>query len=200
MKEDLLTYFEEKDFIREKALKLSREIVREVALSIRHIHKLKKDEDLLFDDIADKLINLNELLKNHSDLKKYINTPQQEFVEALVFYEIIKNNRIMEYSEFKKLSLLPENYILGLCDVIGELRRMVLESIKNDDVDNAKKYYEFMEKIYDYIMKFDYYHVIDGLRRKQDISRSLLEKTNGDLVNFIENLKLRMEIKKLKFK
>jgi translin len=47
-------------------------------------------------------------------------------------------------------------------------------------------------------MKFDYYHVIDGLRRKQDISRSLLEKTNGDLVNFIENLKLRNEIKKLK--
>ncbi len=198
MKEDLIKYFEEKDSIREKALKLSREIVREVALSIRHIHKLKKDEDLLFDDIADKLIYLNDLLKNHSDLKKYINTPQQEFVEALVFYEIIKNNRIMDYSGFKELYLLPENYVLGLCDVIGELRRMVLESIKNDDVDNAKKYYEFMEKIYDYIMKFDYYHVIDGLRRKQDISRSLLEKTNGDLVNFIENLKLRNEIKKLK--
>jgi len=132
------------------------------------------------------------------DLKKYINTPQQEFVEALVFYEIVKNNRIMDYSEFEEISLLPENYVLGLCDVIGELRRMVLESIKNDDVENAKKYYEFMEKIYDYIMKFDYYHVIDGLRRKQDISRSLLEKTNGDLVNFIENLKLRNEIKKLK--
>ncbi len=198
MNEDLIKYFEEKDTIRENALKLSREIVREIAMSIRHIHKLKKDDDLLFDDIANKLINLNELLKNHSDLKKYINTPQQEFVEALVFYEIIKNNRIMDYSEFKKTSLLPENYVLGLCDVIGELRRMVLESIKNDDIENAEKYYEFMEKIYDYIMKFDYYHVIDGLRRKQDISRSLLEKTNGDLVNFIENLKLRNDIKKLK--
>ena len=57
----------------------------------------------------------------------------------------------MDYSEFEEVSLLPENYVLGLCDVIGELRRMVLESIKNDDVENAKKYYEFMEKIYDYI-------------------------------------------------
>ncbi len=198
MNEDLIKYFEEKDTIRENALKLSREIVREIAMSIRHIHKLKKDDDLLFDDIADKLIKLDKLLKNHSDLRKYINTPQQEFVEALVFYEIIKNNRIMDYSEFKEISLLPENYVLGLCDVIGELRRMVLESIKNDDIENAEKYYEFMEKIYDYIMKFDYYHVIDGLRRKQDISRSLLEKTNGDLVNFIENLKLRNDIKKLK--
>ena len=198
MKEDLIKYFEEKDSIREKALKLSREIVRKIAMSIRHIHKLKKDDNILFSSIAGNIVELNELLQHHPDLKKYINTPQQEFVEALVFYEIVKNNRIMDYSEFEEISLLPENYVLGLCDVIGELRRMVLESIKNDDVENAKKYYEFMEKIYDYIMKFDYYHVIDGLRRKQDISRSLLEKTNGDLVNFIENLKLRNEIKKLK--
>ena len=56
MKEDLIKYFEEKDSIREKALKLSREIVREIAMSIRHIHKLKKDDEILFSDITNKLI------------------------------------------------------------------------------------------------------------------------------------------------
>ncbi|WP_421078160.1 haloacid dehalogenase [Methanothermococcus sp. Ax23] len=193
---ELIKYFEEKDNLRESILKFSREIVRDCAMNIRHIQKL--DKNISFDELTDKLRELNAMVENYDDFKKYLNTPQQEYVEAIVFYNIVFNNKFLEYSEFKENDVKPENYILGLCDVIGELRRMILESIKNDDVEDAEKYYGFMEKIYDFIMKFDYYHVIDSLRRKQDISRSLLEKTNGDLVNFIENLKLRNEIKKLK--
>ena len=69
MKEDLIKYFEEKDSIREKALKLSREIVRKIAMSIRHIHKLKKDDNILFSSIAGNIVELNELLQHHPDLK-----------------------------------------------------------------------------------------------------------------------------------
>ncbi|WP_292460480.1 haloacid dehalogenase [Methanothermococcus sp.] len=192
----LIKYFEEKDNLREAILKFSREVVRDCNEYIKHIQKLNKN--ISFDELTDKLRELNTMVENYDDFKKYLNTPQQEYVEAIVFYNIVFNNKFLEYSEFKENDVKPENYILGLCDVIGELRRMVLESIKNDNVEDAEKYYGFMEKIYEFIMKFDYYHVIDGLRRKQDISRSLLEKTNGDLVNFIENLKLRNEIKKLK--
>ena len=106
-------------------------------------------------------------------------------------------NNILNYSDFKKINIeiKPENYLLGLCDTIGELRRITLENIKNDNIEDAEKYYKFMEELYDFIMTFDCYNIVDGLRRKQDISRSLLEKTNGDLVYFIENIKLREILK-----
>ncbi|ABR56391.1 translin family protein [Methanococcus aeolicus] len=197
--QNLLKYFEEKDKYRENSLKLSREIVRECGITIRHIHK--KDNNISFDNLINKLDKLAELVKNNSDLNKYINTPQQEFVEAIVFYNITYKNNILSYSDFKdttkniNINIKPENYLLGLCDVIGELRRMILENIKNDNIKNAEKYYKFMEELYDFIMLFDCYNIVDGLRRKQDVSRSLLEKTNGDLVYFIENIKLREILK-----
>lgn len=190
---ELIKYFEKKDNIREEVLKISREIIRDCAMNIRYVQKLKK-ESISF-EIIDKLKKLEELIKTYPDFGKYINTPQQEYVEFQVFYSIVFNNEYLEYSQFE-LDIKPENYILGLCDTIGELRRMVLESIKMDNIHESERYYNFMEKIYDNIIKFDYYHLIDGLRKKQDISRSILEKTHGDLINFIENLKLREELKK----
>ncbi|WP_026182905.1 MULTISPECIES: translin family protein [Methanothermococcus] len=189
----LVKYFEEKDKLRENILKLSREIVKDCAMLIRKTHK---NESINFESVLNKLKELSDLTKNHDDFKKYLDTPQQEFVEARVFYTIISEDKLLKYSDFEGIK--KESYILGLCDVVGELRRSILDAIKNDDKEKAEKYFGYMENIYDFIMKFDYYHVIDGLRRKQDISRSLLERTHGDIINFIENLKLRKELSKFK--
>jgi len=190
---DLLEYFEKKDSTREEILKIAREIVRDCAMNIRHVQKMKKDE--ISFEVIDKLKKLEELTKEYYDFGKYLNLPQQEYVEFQIFYSIVFEDRYLEYHELE-VEVKPENYVLGICDVVGELRRMVLESIKNDDIKSAERYYTFMEKIYDEIIKYDYYYVIEGLRKKQDICRGILEKTYGDLVTFVENLKLRKELEK----
>ena len=194
MKEiDLMGYFEKKDSTREEILKISREIVRDCAMNIRQVQKMKRDK--ISFEVIDKLKKLEELTGEYYDFGKYLNLPQQEYVEFQVFYSIVFEDRYLEYHELE-VEVKPENYILGICDVVGELRRMVLESIKKDDIENAERYYRFMEKIYDEVIKYDYYYVIEGLRKKQDICRGILEKTYGDLVNFVENLKLRRELEK----
>ncbi|GBF35953.1 translin [Methanofervidicoccus abyssi] len=190
---DLLEYFEKKDSTREEILKIAREIVRNCAMNIRHVQKMKKEE--ISFEVIDKLKKLEELTKEYYDFGKYLNLPQQEYVEFQIFYSIVFEDKYLEYHELE-VEVKPENYVLGICDVVGELRRMILESIKNDDIKNAEKYYRFMEKIYDEIIRYDYYHVIEGLRKKQDICRGILEKTYGDLVTFVENLKLREELGK----
>ncbi len=190
---NLIIYFVEKDRYREQSLKLSREIVRTCSMYIRQIHK-NNINNIDINKLKNNLTNLNNLVKKNNDLLKYVNTPQQEFVECVILYNIKYHNNILSYNELEnkyKINIIPENYLLGLCDTIGELRRMILENIKNDNIYNCKKYYDIMEELYDYIMLFDYYNVIDGLRRKQDVCRSILEKTNSDLVYFMENIKLR---------
>ena len=78
----LVKYFEEKDKLRENILKLSREIVKDCAMLIRKTHK---NESINFENVLNKLKELSDLTKNHDDFKKYLDTPQQEFVEARVF-------------------------------------------------------------------------------------------------------------------
>ncbi len=192
----LINYLANKDSVREEILKLSREITRDCAMLIRKIHKSdNKDEfkDKL-NDISEKIKKLNSLA-TFPEFVNYLSTPQQEFVEALALYNIKFNSKI---PSFKELDFIKEeNYILGLADVIGELRREILEAMKNDNVAEVERYFKFMEELYEFLMNFDYYHVVDNLRRKQDICRGILEKTHGDIVTFIQNLKLREELKRV---
>ncbi|XRP97329.1 haloacid dehalogenase [Methanocaldococcus sp. 16A] len=192
----LINYLANKDSVREEILKLSREITRDCAMLIRKIHKsYDKDEfkDKL-NEISEKIKKLNSLA-TFPEFVNYLSTPQQEFVEALTLYMIKFDNKI---PSFKELDFIrEENYILGLADVIGELRREVLEAMKNDNLAEVERYFKFMEDLYEFLMNFDYYHVVDNLRRKQDICRGILEKTHGDIVTFSENLKLRELLKRV---
>jgi translin len=55
-----------------------------------------------------------------------------------------------------------------------------------------------MENIHAMLMDFDYPDAITrGLRRKTDVSRSLIEKTRGDVVNAIGQKKLETAMRNL---
>jgi translin len=55
-----------------------------------------------------------------------------------------------------------------------------------------------MENIHAMLMDFDYPDAITrGLRRKTDISRSIIEKTRGDVVNAIGQKKLEIAMQNL---
>ena len=66
--------------------------------------------------------------KAKNNFKKYLITPEQEFVEAHSFLAIVENKEI---PSLKSLKVSDEAYILGLLDCIGELKRFVLDNIRN---------------------------------------------------------------------
>jgi translin len=72
-------------------------------------------------------------------------------------------------------------YLLGLGDVVGELRRFSLEHLRQGDIKLASAYLEKMERIQDALMRFDYPTALVALKRKQDVARSLIEKTRGEV-------------------
>ena len=65
--------------------------------------------------------------------------------------------------------------------MVGELRRLALDSLIEGDVENAHDFLRKMEAIYDTIIQFDYPSALVSIRRKQDIARSLIEKTRGEI-------------------
>ncbi|MCD6189623.1 MAG: haloacid dehalogenase, partial [Thermococcus sp.] len=87
--EEIERVLDEKDEVREKALKITREVVRLSGDTIKALHRkdFKLAEERL--EKAETLVGqLRELLEYHKDIyfSGYVQTAHQEFVEALLFY------------------------------------------------------------------------------------------------------------------
>ncbi len=166
---------------REKILKLSRMIIRDCSIAIKNIHR--KD----FEQYHQKLENIkkshNELLdlvnNNPGVFLKHLKIPEQEYAEAVAFYSIISKEPLPLPSD---LNIIPLNYALGLSDVIGELRRYVLDNIRNSIVQDLNYILENMDDIYTHLFSIDYPSgLTQDLRRKTDQARNIIEKTRGDV-------------------
>jgi len=192
--------FEAKDRIREEGLKISREIVRECRTASFALHGQdfeKADKNI---KIAGKALEKLEILfEGHADIYHagFVEHAQQEYSEVAVLSSLLKE----EGDRFpfpEELRVEYAAYLNGLGDVVGELRRHVLDLIRKESFEKAEIFLDIMENIHAMLMDFDYPDAITrGLRRKTDISRSIIEKTRGDVVNAIGQKKLEIAMQNL---
>jgi translin len=90
------------------------------------------------------------------------------------------------------------NYLAGLGDTTGELRRHILDLIRRGKAAEGEYFLGVMEEIFHLLMLFDYPDAVTrGLRRKGDLARSMLERTRGDLTNALELAKVEASICRL---
>lgn len=82
----------------------------------------------------------------------------------------------------RDLGVEPEPYLLGLGDVVGEVRRRVLDCLGRDDLSGAEREMALMEGLTRALLHFDTTRAIVPLKPKQDTARALLERTRGELV------------------
>ena len=161
---------------REFLLKNTREIIILCSKSIISVHTgdMKSAKNNLKQ--ADMLLKKYKK-KATSDLRRYMIMPEQEFVEASSLIAIVEKNEIP--SE-KELDVMPESYVLGLMDCVGELKRMIFDKIRIGDIDNASRIFEIMENLYLYLYPFSMYDkVVKEARRKIDVDRILVDDVRG---------------------
>jgi translin len=161
---------------RDRVLKETRDVISACSRSIIKVHnrKMKEAEDEL--QTAEKLLGT---LKKASDgsVARYLVSPEAEFVEASAVVALAKGKPI---PSMKSLGSSPEAYLLGLLDTVGELKRLVLDSILQRKVSKAKAYFGVMEDLYSMCSPLAVYdHVVNGARRKIDVARMLVEDTRG---------------------
>ncbi|MGB3919544.1 translin family protein [Methanothrix sp.] len=184
---ELLRGFDDKDRAREEALLLSRKAIRLCSSSIRSVHRGEIEEaERLIDQAGEELEKIRALLVNHQDVRYagFVDGAEQEYAEALSVYSIITRHEILSPDE---IGVERVNYLAGLGDATGELRRHILDLIRSGRAKDGEYYLQVMEDIYYLLMLFDYPDAITrGLRRKSDLARSMLERTRGDLTNALE--------------
>jgi translin len=189
---------DDKDEIREVALKSCRAITRLSTAITQGVHR-KEKVDEIFQEARGEASRLRSLLQGHPDLLHagFVESAFQELCEAAILIAVIKGKNLPTPNE---LDATDTSYLLGLADTIGELRRFTLECLRGGDVENAENYLQKMERFYEYLIRFDYPNALVSIRRKQDIARSLIEKTRGELAVAVRGRTLERKLDELEKK
>jgi translin len=184
--QDSATEIEERlqksDNIREELLKLSRIIIKFSGQSIENFHrgKVSQAKEKLI-EAEKELNNINTIMKKN--LQDYnigiIGIAMQEYAEARLLFDIIENKKL---TPIEDLEVTDAAYLLGIADLIGELRRYILEKLVEGDIETAKEYYDIMKELYGTFLQIEFgKNLVPDLRRKKDTARVLVERTLSDL-------------------
>jgi translin len=191
--------FEVRTSARDEALKKARQLTRACSLAIRAVHR--NDFDTMEEYLAEaqKLANtLRDDLKEHPDLyyAGYSQDSLKEFVEANVTCALIQNQALHTPEE---LGVEYATYLNGLAEVVGELRRRILDILRSGYSQEAERLLNHMDDIYSALVTMDFPDAItNGLRRQTDIVRNLVEKTRGDVTFSLRGQDLTQAINTLR--
>ncbi len=180
--ERILDRLDVKNQVRDETLQRSRELIRTCALVTRAIHRHE------FDRAADLLAQAREQahamrapLNEHPDLyyTGYTTDALKEWVEAEVLFAIVQDRPLPTP---ESLDVPDGTYLGGLAEAATELRRHILDLMREQRLEEAEALLRWMDDIYDALILVDYPDAITGgLRRAVDVLRGVLERTRGDL-------------------
>ena len=124
-----------------------------------------------------------------------VHNAEGEVAEAALFLAFRQQHTLPPPEE---LGVTEVGYLQGLGDLVGELRRYAIDSLTNDNLEEAKRAFTEMEQIYATLITFDFPRgLTKGVRRKTDVARGLIERTRADLSSAIENRRLLTGISSL---
>ena len=168
----------QKDF--DSVMTLVRDIVRQAAQAITLLHNNDSKEALKRIESASKM--MKSLRKFDAVFEYHAKQAYQEYAEAKIFFEIKQNKEIPSYT---KVGVDQESYIMGLMDVMGELKREILEALRENKLKEANEYFKKMRTIYDSTRSIRFAEaVLNGFRRKQDVARIQLESAGSEILLF----------------
>ena len=171
-----------------------REKMREEAhLNMRKATSFSKQAILLshqkrLEEAHKQLTRANDVITRLKDLAKehpamiyggMFSAALQEYSEACIFVKLIEEDKFVAPEE---IDVPQMDFVLGLADVVGEFRRLALDALREGDVAEGEKCLQTMDEIYVELEALDEaYMLVPGLRRKNDVSRRIIESTRGDI-------------------
>jgi translin len=182
IEQEAVQYLGLKHAARERALPKSRATIRACANSIRATHRQEfAVAAKLLEQARNLLDEMAEDLRDHQDIffAGFVHDAQKEYAEAATFAALAQNRPLPLARE---LAIDWAPYLNGLGETVGELRRYILDQLRQGHYDTCEALLRHMDDIYALLITIDYPDAITGgLRRTTDSARGILEKTRGDL-------------------
>lgn len=164
----------------DSVMDMSRKIIRDSgqAITLMHNNEIKRAASLF--SIISK--NVNKLKRIDGEFRYYTLQAYQEYTEAAVFRYIKTKHQV---PSMRQIGVSTDAYLLGLMDVVGELKREILDSLRENRLKDAELYFDVMKNIYDSTRGLRFAEaVINGFRKKQDVARIQIENAGSEILMF----------------
>ena len=180
---------------REEALRLSREIIRGSANSIRASHRAEWERaEELAAGVRSLVRRLDAVREDHPKVfyGGFVEDALQEYVEAYATLALIRGAPLPGPAD---LGVESRPYLNGLADTTGEIRRHILDGLRRDDFARCEELLDVMDEVYTHLVSMDYPDAVTGgLRRRTDMVRGVLERTRGDLTMALRQRRLETRL------
>jgi translin len=184
--------FSAKSIARDETLRLSRTLISHCARAIQATHRTDRAEaQALLDQaqaIAQEMLTIARAFADvyHAG---YTQDALKELAEAYLIRAFILDEPMPTPQD---LDVENAAYLNGLAEAGTELRRHALNALRRNDMATAEQALNLMEDIYSELMTVDFPSAITGgLRRQNDILRSVLERTRGDVTTAVRQEAMR---------
>jgi translin len=183
-----------RDRAREKLLPLCREAIRHCGNAIRAVHRQE------FAPATKLLRNARKLLDEAAGIGEYSETggagavrdAQKEYAEASITLALVTGKALPQH---EGLGVDAAAYLNGLGEAVGEIRRYLLDAMRQGDLSRGEELLAAMDDIYSVLVTMDFPDAITGgLRRTTDMVRGVLERTRSDLTLTIRQKELEAKL------
>jgi translin len=180
--ERIRQHLEDKNTARERALQLSRKLIRSCSKAIRAVHRREQETTIaLLDEARNLADELQSALSEYPELLHagYTQSALKEFAEASIVHHLV-SGEVLPEPEALGVGYVP--YMGGLAEAAGEMRRRILDILRHDELDEAERLLDAMDEIYGLLVTIDYPDALtNNIRRTTDMVRGVTERTRGDL-------------------
>jgi translin len=180
--EGIVRRFEGLAATRDRALGEGRQITRLAANSVRATHRGEIDEaERLLAEAHDRMKTVAAELQPYPSIywAGYVQDAMKEAAEAAITLAIVANRPLPEPAD---LGAEDAAYLNAMAEAASELRRQVLDRLRENDLPRAEYLLGTMDDIYSALVTVDFPDAITGgLRRTTDALRAVLERTRGDV-------------------
>ena len=186
------------DEAREKALPLCRDAIRYCSNAIRAMHRGEFDQAMEFLKTARGILDEAEwAVAPHVELGStgLIRDAQKEYAEGNIALALVTGQALPGPEE---LGVSAAAYLNGMGEAVGELRRYLLDSMRQGDLTRGEELLADMDEVYNVLVTMDFPDAITGgLRRTTDMVRAVLERTRSDLTLTIRQKDLEIKLEDL---
>jgi translin len=193
--QDALSALEAVHRAREEGLANCRLTIGACGRAIRAIHRLEADRFVALSEEA-----RSALRRAHAALGPFpriafagfLHDAEKEYAEAMLTAALVDGRPLASAAE---LGVELPAWLNGLAEAASELRRHLLDRLREGELERAERLLGAMEDVYDFLVTVDYPEAITGgLRRTTDALRGVLERSRGDLTTALLHQRLQRAI------
>ncbi len=182
---------------REASLSACRVVIRASGSAIRAVHRLDPHHyEVKLAEAAASLRQAQLTTKCFPSIAHagFLHDAEKEYAEAVLTRALVDSATLPSPSD---IDVGIPAWLNGLAEAASELRRHLLDRLRDDQTDAAEALFVAMQEVYEALLGVDYPDAVTaGLRRSTDALRAVLERTRSDLTTTLIQLRLQRALDK----